>query len=181
MCLTRSGLYLLRSESCNTIFSLLGERNKVKLAAIERSWREEQLPCWGHHDSRWFWNSIWLRLTRNRSVDERQNGTSNRKTSNMKVVEDDQIYILTKGIWISWNEHELIEDSLCQIWHLAMRNYPCMVDEKRWNWSGLKDLDEIYNFRVEPEAIWSGYGGQINELRFRWPRVSRREKGKRKP
>jgi hypothetical protein len=38
-----------------------------------------------------------------------------RKTSNMKVVDDDQIYVLTKGILISWNEHELIENSLRQI------------------------------------------------------------------
>jgi hypothetical protein len=82
----------------------------------------------------------------------------------MNVVENDRIYLLTKGIWISWNERERIEDSLCQTWHLAMRNSPCTVDEKMWDlstvdekmWdlSGLKYLDEIYNFRVEAEAIW---------------------------
>jgi hypothetical protein len=113
--------------------------------------------------SSWFLRSGWLR---NRYVVERQIRTSNRQTFNMKVVENDWIYLLTKGIWISWNEREWIEDSLCLTWHLAIRNYPCTVDEKMWDWSGLKYLDEIYNFHVEAEAIWGSFGGQNNELSF---------------
>jgi hypothetical protein len=41
-----------------------------------------------------------------------------------------------------------------------------MVDEKMLDWSGLKELDEIYKFRVETEEIEGSFGGQNNELRF---------------
>jgi hypothetical protein len=47
-----------------------------------------------------------------------------------------------------------------------MQNSLCVVDEKMWDLSGLKDLDERNNFHVEAKAIWGGSGGQINELRF---------------
>jgi hypothetical protein len=56
----------MRSESCNTIFSLLDKQNKVRLAAMEKSWREEPLPCWRRGNSGWSSRSIWLRITRNR-------------------------------------------------------------------------------------------------------------------
>jgi hypothetical protein len=42
----------------------------------------------------------------------------------------------------------------------------CTMDEKMWDWSGLKDLDEIYNFRLEAKAIWDSFDGKNNELRF---------------
>jgi hypothetical protein len=40
------------------------------------------------------------------------------------------------------------------------------VNGKIRDWSGFKDLDEIYNFCVEVEAIWGDFGDQNNELKF---------------
>jgi hypothetical protein len=41
-----------------------------------------------------------------------------------------------------------------------------MVDEKRWGWSGLKGLDEIYNFCSEAESKKQSLEAQKFELIF---------------